>query len=200
MSTIPDDVRNEVIAAIYQRMDGVQWEQLRDDQRSALYASFVEEPDIGGRLAPYKDEPGIRVWIKDGPAKEYRRALEGVGAYAKYTSRQLTVPQELIEQALGNDWVIDPASVKQKPMRCEASHSQTGGSVMAVWGPETSFKDLYWHASLATLAGQYGQVSIIITKSMVAPLPNTSWRRYCRLATLIGASCHQVTQSVIRKP
>jgi hypothetical protein len=196
MGWIPDDLRHQVIRTIYKRMDDLHWEQLQDDQRSGHYAAFVEDPAIGGVLLPYRDESGIRVWIKDGPAKEYRRAIQGVGPYAEYTNRQLTGADRLIEQALGQGWSVVPGSIKDKPMRC-AVEDVDGSRVTAIWGPLSSFKDLFWHAAVTLTDKPAAEVSIIITKPATAALPG--WDRYQRLASLINATCYQVTQSVTRK-
>lgn len=199
MAKIPDNLRHEVIKTIYERLDFLHWEQLQDDERSEQYAAFVEDPVIGGKLLPYKDESGIRVWIKDGPAKEYRRAIEGVGSYAKYTVRQLTGASDLVDQALGRGWTVVPHSIQHKPMRCDAVH-EDGRRITALWGPESSFKDLYWHASMTRTDAPGVEIVIIIAKLVTAPLPPAAWNRYCQLAKLIGVMCHQVTQTVTRKP
>jgi hypothetical protein len=199
MARIPDFLRNEVIQVVYERLDKVHWEQLQDDERSDRYAAFVEDPAIGGRLNPYKDESGIRVWIKDGPAKEYRRALEGIGSYAKYTSRQLTGPAELVEQALGRSWSVVANSIQQKPMRCDAVHVD-GRRLKVLWGPGSSFKDLYWYASVTRADAAETEIAIVVTKLATARLPMADWNRYERLSRLISVSCYQVTQNVTKKP
>lgn len=198
MSNIPDFIRHEVIEAIYQRLDLLHWEQLQDDERSEQYAAFVEDPAIGGKLLPYKDESGVRVWIKDGPAKEYRRAIEGFGSYSRYTKRQLTGVSDLIALTLGREWSLVPGSVQQKPMRCAARH-EDGRHATALWGPASSFKDLFWHASITRVDAPAVEVAIIITKLVTAQLPMAEWERYRRLAGIMGVACHQITQSVSRK-
>lgn len=198
MAKIPSELRHEVIETIYERLDRLHWEQLPDDERSVQYAAFVADPVIGGKLSPYMDEAGVRVWIKDGPAKEYRRAIEGFGPYATYSSRRLTGPADLVIQALGRGWSVIPESILQKPMRCNAVH-EDGSRVTALWGPAASFKDLYWHASVARADAAGEGIAIIITKLATALLPNTDWDRFQKLAGLINASCHQVTQHAGRK-
>jgi hypothetical protein len=198
MVNIPKELRQEIIKTIYERLDRLHWEQLQDDERSALYAAFVRDPTIGEKLAPYMDEARLRVWIKDGPVKEYRRAIEGFGAYATYTSRRLAGPADLVVQALGHGWSVVPESVRQKPMRCDAVH-EDGRSVAALWGPASTFKDLYWHASVARASAEKAEIAIVITKLATALLPAPDWDRFQALARLISASCHQVTQHAARK-
>ena len=198
MSHVPDNLRREIIREIYKRLDHLRWEQLGPGERSKHYAAFVNDPEIGGRLNPYKDESGIRVWIKDGPAKEYRRAIEGAGPYAIYTDRQLVGPNELVEQALGVGWSILEDSVMEKPMRCDARNGD-GRVVRTLWGPPAVFKELLWHAALTKTDNEDAQVAIIVAKTSMAPLPEQEWTRFRKLSALVGVACHQVTQNMSKK-
>src|SRR5688572_301489 len=110
MSTMPAAVRREVIEELYRQLDALRWESLPAPQSTAAYAKFVADPLIGGKLAPYMAESKVRVWIKDGPAKEYRRALEGIGSFAEFTSRAFPGPQVLVSSALGEGWSVVPGS------------------------------------------------------------------------------------------
>ena len=198
MAQVPDAIRREIITVIYRRLDHLHWEQLGTAERSEHYAAFVNDPAIGGKLSPYKDESGIRVWIKDGPAKEYRRAIEGAGPYAEYTDRKLGGPNELVDQTLGRHWVVVQDSIVQKPMRCDVVN-EDGNMCRVFWGPSSVFKELYWHASLAKIHLDKARIVVIVTKPSLAPLPENEWEMYGKLSSLLGITCYQATQNMTRK-
>lgn len=199
MARIPDQLRREVIAELYRCFDDLKWEERTQPERSSIYQRLVEDPGIGGRLASHIPVDRIRVWIKDGPAKEYRRALEGVGPYASFTRRRTAGAEGVVEAVLGNDWAVVDGSVGEKPMRCTAERG--GSRRLLVWGPETSLKELFWHAAMHVAEhGADDSPLIVVTRRGNAPVDTALWRRATRLAELIGCDAMQASLGVTGKP
>lgn len=198
MPIIPDQVRREVIAELYERFDEIGWEERTLAERSAIYQRLVDDPAIGGRLEPHIPLDRVRLWIKDGPAKEYRRALEGVGPYARFTKRRAVGPPGVVDAVLGADWAVVGGSVGEKPMRC---HVELGDARrLVIWGPEPSLKELFWHAAVHLLTDTDDEDPlIVITKRGNAPLDATLWRRAKALGELIGCDVAQVSLAVTEK-
>ena len=198
MATIPEDMRRDVITELYRRLDDMRWEELTMPERSAAYQRMVEEPLIGARLALHLPADRIRVWIKDGPAKEYRRALEGVGPYAEFTQRRTVGAEGVVSAVLGDGWEAVPDSVGEKPMRCVAQRDTTRRLV--VWGPEAALKELFWHAAVHVAESQAGgRPLMVVTRRGNAPIDATTWRRAQRLGDLLGCDVAQVSLAVTWK-
>lgn len=195
---IPKEVREKVLVELYRRFDETSWEQLASNEKSTAYERFVADPLIGGELSPFLDEGRIRLWIKDGPAKEYVRALEGVGPYAHLTMRALAGPSYVIASALGDGWNIVDGSLDVKPMRCRAT-SVGGESRFVVWGPISSLKELFWHAALHIAETPSVGAIVVIARTGAAPVPASKWSLVVRLCTTVGAECRSVQRSVTRK-
>ncbi|GAA1408309.1 hypothetical protein [Oerskovia paurometabola] len=197
MADIPDAVRHEIVVELYKRLDEMQWEQFSSSESTAAYQRFVSDPAVGGRLGTYMPRGQIRVWIKDGPAKEYRRALEGVGRYAPFTSRQYPGPQSIIDGSIGSGWLVRLESLDHKPMRCQAAK---GDEVRFVtWGAFANLKELIWTGAVHIASGSAIGFDVVVTKPSIAPLPPDDWRFVRDLCGVIGAVPHQVTNAARRK-
>ncbi|NYI40862.1 hypothetical protein [Demequina lutea] len=194
MSRIPETVRASVIAAIYSHLDEMKWESPGIDRNSA-YSALLDDPDIGERLTPYMTLWQARVWIKDGPAKEYSRALEGRSPYAKYTSRTLPGPHAVVSASCGDGWALKEGTVVDKPMRCVATNGTRSRTVM--WGDESKFSDLYQAASRERIAGN--DVLLVITRPGNAPVAQIAWNGACDLAALIGAGITSIVYSPVMR-
>jgi hypothetical protein len=177
----------------------MRWEERSSRECSDAYLRFVDDPLIGGKAALYMSGDRIRVWIKDGPAKEYRRALQGVGLYAEFTRRRASVPESVVAGVLGSDWSVVPGTVMEKPMRCVARHGDE--SRLIVWGPETALKELVWCVALhrAEVADD-GRPVIALAKRGNAPIAQSVWHRAQRLADVIGSDVAQVALAMTWKP
>lgn len=194
MAKIPEELRREVIAALYASFDEMQWEERTQAERSVAYGRFVDDPEIGGRLALHIPLDRVRVWIKDGPAKEYRRALEGVGPFAKFTNRRTSGPKGVVAGVLGKSWSVVEGSVRDKPLRCFAQRGDKRRLV--VWGPESTLKDLFWHVACHFADGNDDSPIIVVTKRGNAPIDQTQWRRAKRLGSIWGAEVAQTSLAV----
>ncbi|GGP50225.1 hypothetical protein [Saccharothrix coeruleofusca] len=141
---MPKELRESVIRELYRQVGSLDWEGISSRERTAYYTRWVEDEAIGGVLADYYTAEGMRVWIKDGPLKEYARALENVGPYAMYATKRLSPPNEFIVEVLGDTWRIRPDSIREKPMHCIATDGQQDRYVC--WGRPRTFRDLLWAA------------------------------------------------------
>ncbi|MFD3430709.1 hypothetical protein [Nocardia fluminea] len=137
-------IQVQVATELYQRAEDIDWDLLTDRERAAYYAKWVDDKKIGGVLAAYLPVGDIRVWIKDGPMKEYVRALEGIGAYATCATKRFPPHDTLVKQALGSSWDLVPKSVTEKPMHCMATDGERERYMC--WGAPHTFKDLVWAA------------------------------------------------------
>jgi hypothetical protein len=198
VAALPEDVRRDVIRALYEQFDDMRWEQVSTSSASSAYERFLEDPRIGGLLSVYLPRGQVRVWIKDGPAKEYRRALEGIGPYAAFTGRQFAGPQAIVEASLGSGWLVTPGSLDHKPMRCRARKG--GEECLVVWGAVSSLKELIWTASLHRATKSPVPVHVVVTKFGSAPLPADDSRMLESLCEVVGALPHQATVAITRKP
>jgi hypothetical protein len=199
MAVIPDDVRAEVVAELARQFDSARWEEITAAEASEMYDRFVKSPSIGGRLATYMPADKIRVWIKDGPAKEYRRALEGVGPLSQYTSREYPGPDSVVRLALGDDWAPMADTLQEKPMRCFAS-DPAGQSMFVIWGPVSGLQGMIWNSCLIRAKDPVEPITVVVTKPSSAPLPAEDWSLVQSLADIVDADCKQVTYAVRRKP
>ncbi|PZG19810.1 hypothetical protein C1I95_10885 [Micromonospora craterilacus] len=199
MAALPPQVRTEVLMEIVGQMDAARWEELSAPAATDMYNRFVKDPKIGGRLAPFMTAHQIRVWIKDGPAKEYRRALEGIGTIATFTKRTYPGPASVVRLALGDQWSPRPNTIEIKPMRCFAD-GPTGASKFIIWGPLTALQSLIWNSCLIRANDPLQPITVVITKPNSAPLPPADWELVKALSAIVNANCQQITYAVSRKP
>ncbi|EYR65311.1 hypothetical protein N866_00125 [Actinotalea ferrariae CF5-4] len=199
MADVPALVRREVIQRLYAHMDRLRWEEITHREKSDAYERFVNDPEIGGRLTRYIGSDKIRVWIKDGPAKEYGRALEGVGSYASYSTRMYPSPQRFVAQVLGPEWRVRDGSVDDKPMRCwaEADHDSAR---YVIWGPLTGLKDLVWQAVLHRTDHWDSEPVICVTSRGMTPLPASVRKEAETMCRIVGAEMREARRSVVDKP
>lgn len=199
MSAVPDDVRREVVQEIYRVLDARRWEELPSPEKSAEYERMIESDTIGKALENYMDPGGIRVWIKDGPAKEYGRALEGIGSYVEYTSRQMTGPERIVSAALGSRWSADLDTLTDKPMRCDAiAEGEDPRTVM--WGEIGRLKDLAWQCLLTRAAHPQERPVMVIVRRSASPLPASQRSKAQKIAELVGADFFEMQRLAGRKP
>lgn len=141
---VPQKIRESVLRELYRQADSLGWEDVQLRQKTNYYRQWVEHPLIGGQLADYYTAEGMRVWLKDGPLKEYARALENFGPFAKYANKQLSSPSEFVAEVLGDSWTVVPGTIKEKPMHCMITDGHDHRYVC--WGRPRTFRDLLWAA------------------------------------------------------
>lgn len=176
MTNIPPQIRSKAVIEIVRQFDHLHWEELSNRERTLHYDRFIRDPKIGGILRPFLSDANIRVWIKDGLAKEYRRALEGRGPLAGITGRAYPGPQAVVTKALDIAWTPREGSIDEKPMRCYADDDK-GQSMFVIWGDYGSLRDLVWHATLVRASDSLLPITIAITKPGNANLDPDSWKQ-----------------------
>jgi hypothetical protein len=199
MAKVPPDVRTAIIKELVGELDAARWEEVSPSVASEMYDRFVKNPKIGGRLLPYMPADKVRVWIKDGPAKEYRRALEGIGPIASFTKRAYPGPESVVHLALGDQWLPKLDTIEEKPMRCFAE-GPAGQPMFVIWGPVSALQGLIWNSCLFRAEDSAKPITVVITKPHSAPLPASEWELVKALCDIVGADCKQVTYAVSRKP
>lgn len=187
---LPNDVREVALAYAYKEFDHRRWEQVPTRDRGAVFDELLADRGFGGLLRPYMTEAQIRVWLKDSVAKEYPRALEGIGGNAAFTLRRYPGPAAIAEATLGSGWVVVAGSIEQKPMTCVLRGPQ-GEFATLLWGPLRGLRDLYWAASRLR-ALSMAQVAIVITRPNMTPLPSDEWASAEALCELIGVRVFSV--------
>ncbi|OXM49322.1 hypothetical protein [Amycolatopsis alba] len=141
---LPSDLREKVCRELYRQVHVLDWDSMSDQQKTEQYSLWVDDPAIGGELADHFTAEGMRVWLKDGPMKEYARALEGVGSYAGYAMKRFVDIGETIREALGPEWRTVPGTLAEKPMHVNITNGPTTRYVC--WGQPHTFRDLLWAA------------------------------------------------------
>lgn len=147
---LPGALRAEVVTALYADANSLRWATLGPQDRTASFNRWVEDANVGGRLASYMSPEQARLWIKDGPMKEYARAMRGLGRFAEFGRQGGTGPQDVVTHALGPGSRID-GNVGTKPPHCMA-FAQDGTAGYLTWGDANSFKHLLWAALRASIA------------------------------------------------
>jgi len=176
---VPREVRDAVIRELYRQVGSLNWDEISAREKTKHYTQWVEDPAVGGELADYYTAEGMRVWLKDVPLKEYARAIENFGSFAKYTTQRLSPPSEFIPQVLGEAWRIVPGSIGEKPMHCLAANGTKQRYVC--WGKPRTFRDLLWAAVNKALTAP-ARPMIVVYLSEGKPVDAKLRRRHERIA------------------
>lgn len=167
-----------VVRRLYSDAASLGWASLTPLQRTRQYDAWLDDPDVGGVLQRELTRERARVWIKDGPMKEYARAVAGVGRYAKFIEGGGSQMEWVVSSAFGAPWAPVPASLRLKPLRCIA---QSGSETrLLVWGPPRDFKHLLWAALEATDApdGPQAVVAVVVPSGQgISPFDRERQRR-----------------------
>lgn len=70
---VPDDVRDRLRRALWERADRLEWMRLSLPERSMKYAAWARDSEIGGVLSNYMDQRRGHIYIKDTIMKGYVR-------------------------------------------------------------------------------------------------------------------------------
>ena len=188
MSRIPRHVREEISRSILKRAVEVGWEDLANSKRSAYYEEWAASPDIGGRLADYVPPERIRVWIKDGPMKEFKRAKRGLGPYADLAPKAQNREQEITEKAFGQDWNVVDGSVNVKPNKFDVQRDDE--RITILWGTRIDLKHLVW----AWLNHPYPEhCRLVLVNTQSEPLTSAARTKHDILANRLGTEIRYVT-------
>lgn len=147
---VPETQLATVVTALYEDAQAKNWTYLPPRDRSQAYSAWVEDARIGGVLTRYMTPEAARAWIKDGPMKEYGRALRGTGRYARFGRSGGTTAEDIIHAALGDGWQLVEGSAGIKPFHARATDAD-GAIVYLAWDEGRNFKNLVWAALRASV-------------------------------------------------
>lgn len=181
MARIPKEVETKVVRKLYADAKSLDWEHQTPQQHSAQYLKWIQDPEVGGRLLEYLTAEDARVWIKDTPMKERRRALSGVGKYADLVQDPGATPEKIVKKALGAGWTPRPGPVQSKPLRVMASNDQDEETVVA-WAPASGLKHLVWAALVASTKSDPRPWVLCVVGTFAKPTPTNEKLAHQRLA------------------
>lgn len=190
---LPPELRAEVVTALYRDADGLGWQTLALAERTRAYARWVEVPEIGGVLGRFMTPEQARSWIKDGPMKEYGRALRGAGRFASHGRQGGTGPHDVVLHALGEDARIVSGSVGSKPLHCLASVS--GASRYVTWGESRNFRNLIW-AALRAAVDDGLEAHVVVMEPLGSATPHDEMARQRAFADRCGVRLHHMREII----
>lgn len=165
---LPAAIRAEVVQALYADANQLGWTTLGPKEKTAAFNRWVDDARVGGRLTGYMTPEQARLWIKDGPMKEYARAMRGTGRFAEYGRQGGTSPQDIVNRALGPGAQIH-GTIGTKPPHCHASASD-GTTAYVTWGDNGSLKHLLWAGVRASIEHDLtGHIVILEPPGTVTP-------------------------------
>jgi len=162
-----------VVRKLYADAQAVDWEYMSTADKTAKYAAWLEHPEVGALLQEWMSAEEARVWIKDGPMKEYARALAGFGPFASYLDEHPRGPRAAVSAALGAGWSVVEGSAGVKPLHCDAVSGDD--SIRLYWGPTNDFKHLLWAALMAVDKSSAVNARIVVFHTVAHPTPKV-WR------------------------
>lgn len=180
---VPRKVEDLVCRKIFSDMAELSWEGLGHTARSEQYERWVSAADVGERLSLYLPVERVRVWIKDGPVKEYPRARAGVGRFANLVEAS-SGPDMVVRLALGDCWEPIEGSLRVKPLRVSArsrAHG-SGDELVVAWGPPRDLKHLVWAALTATADDASQRWHLVICSTFTQPVSTGERTLHRRIA------------------
>jgi hypothetical protein len=188
---IPKEIEQKIVRKLYADAKTLDWATLTPQQHSAQYAKWVADTEVGGRLREYLSDAEARVWIKDGPMKEWSRSLSGVGKYAGLVEDAEDVPTKLVRKALGADWEADRSTIRAKPLRVVARKGED--ETVVTWAGSKDLKHLVWAALTANAEGDARPWVVCIVETFTKPTPANERNAQLRLAKRCGLRLVHVT-------
>jgi hypothetical protein len=181
---LPKAIVTMVVTKLYADAKSLGWANLNSRQHSAQYAKWVDDPDVGGLIRSFTPEGDIRMWIKDGPMKEWSRAQSGVGKYTSLIEGAADTPKKLVSKVLGADWKLDESSPKTKPLRIVARKG--ADEIVLSWAEAKDLKHLVWAALTASAEGDKREWVICIVETLTKTTPANEKKTHERLAKRCG--------------
>nr|MDT0663553.1 hypothetical protein [Micromonospora sp. DSM 115978] len=174
---------------IYIDMRSIGWDELSARERTRQYDLWVSDPEIGGVIANFKDDP--RHWIKDGPVKEWPRAKIGHGSYARLLEgdhdpgvERRRLAEKIVRRALPG-WVADTETIVEKPMRMTVyppKDDEGHASRVIAWANAENFKHLLWAALEAAESEDHRPWLIAVTETFEKPVAADTKELHRRIA------------------
>ena len=188
---IPRPVESKIVAKLYADAGALDWASLSQAERSEQYVKWLDDPEVGGRLREYLTEGQARVWIKDGPMKEWSRATSGIGRYAEYVDDKSDVPAHLVQKVLGPDWVFDRQNISVKPLRLVARRGEE--ETVLTWGNARDLKHLVWAALTASAEGDARPWVLCVVETFTRPTPRNERHAHLRIGERTSLAIKHVT-------
>ncbi|MFH8991609.1 hypothetical protein [Streptomyces sp. NPDC017940] len=183
---IPKEIKESVSRRVYAQAHARDWTRLPAAERSLIYDQWVDAPDVGGKLIQYRGTPSrVRHWLKDGPMKEYARAIYGVGTYASYVPDPSAGVVAVIEKALGEGWAPVPGTQRTKPLRITVSSGEEEKNF--AWADDSKqLKHLVWAALRAEANGVPNPWILCLVEMFEAPIPAEEKAEHIRIGERAG--------------
>jgi hypothetical protein len=179
---INPELQARVARAAYAAAEACDWPSLSDRERSEIYAKWLEDPQIGLPLREFMGPEKARVWLKDGPMKEYARARFGVGQWTQYLpDGARNGADALVNKALGPRWSVEPGSRQIKPLRVKLLAGDFEEVIFA-WAIAKDFKHLVWAALKAHAGGDPLDWIVCAVGTETAPIPEDEKAFHRRVA------------------
>jgi hypothetical protein len=183
VTLLPSAVERRVVSAVFADAQELGWETLTSTARSRQYGLWISRPDVGGALTSFMSPEAARVWLKDGPMKEYSRALNGLGKHSDLIASLRPNVAEIVRRSLGQHWEVVPATQLIKPLRVRVREVSSGAESIFAWGPSRDFKHLIWAALSEANELQEWVVCV------VAPVVNATPKNVQASQTRIALRC-----------
>lgn len=188
---LPRDIRADVVTVLYADAERIGWQTLSLADRSRAYSSWVEDPRIGGVLTRFMTPEHARSWLKDGPMKEFGRALRGAGRYAAHGRKGGTGPADVVWHAFGPDCHIVDGSLGSKPLHCMVEIE--GENAYVTWGEAPNYRNLLWAALRASVDdGVEGHIVVMEPPGLATP--GDEAKRQKALADRCGLHLHHMRE------
>ena len=183
---INPDLKARVARAAYAAAETFDWTSMTDRERSDKYAKWLEDPEIGLPLREFMGPEEARVWLKDGPMKEYARARFGVGQWAQYLPERARIGADaLVHKAIGPHWSVEPGSRQIKPLRVKLLAGDFE-EVIFTWAVAKDFKHLVWAALKAHAGGDRLDWVLCAVGTENDPIPEDEKAFHRRVAERCG--------------
>lgn len=187
MGALPRVVREKVSRAVFARALQLHWQDLSLADRSRKYEEWMTDPEIGGALDQYLPREKIRVWIKDGPMKEFSRAQRGLGPYASLVVAGENLESRIASTVFGGEWGVVAGTSRVKPASFLVSNNTSTKRVF--WGDNRELKHLIW----AWLNNPSSDSAVIVIASTIAvPITPDVEQRNRRIAERLSTEIHYV--------
>lgn len=182
---VPKEIETKIVTRLYADANTLDWDHLTPQQHSAQYTKWVSDPKVGGRLQNYVSGGDARVWIKDGPMKEWARAKMGVGKFAPLIEGSAAIPAKLIKKVLGEGWELVPGTMSDKPLRLTATNEDED-EVVVSWAPSSGLKHMVWAALSANAKGDVRTWVLCIVGTFTKQTPANEQQAQQRIAKRCG--------------
>jgi hypothetical protein len=190
MNRVPAHIEERVVAKLYADAHALRWHLLSPNARTKQYGRWLEDPEVGGLLLRFLSAEEARLWIKDGPMKEYARAVAGIGRWSKHLPSTRNSADAVVRAVCGEGWHPLEGSQGIKPLHCDATDGNEG-LVRVYWGYSRDFKHLLWAALVAESDGRHARVGVL--EDLARPTTDVDRRRHRWLAARCGLSVVHVT-------